>query len=217
MVAAADLRLPGDRENKTASVRSPRWGRFFLAGPLMNGIMSGVRPRVSHTEFGRCNTPGLGQTPKGFIAALCAFNDLASDVAASLMSLAAHPEDLTCPFKGDFHIGEGAKTKSICDHGHPLSLRGQLFRAALARSVRSLTQQPNLSPRTKPFPLFESQALLWSCVYLGPGAFDDPIPTPNGKTLRTLKDAAAYIMALPKREAADRHHHGWVRRRGASG
>jgi hypothetical protein len=93
----------------------------------MSGIMSGVRPRVSHTEFGRCSTPGLGQIPKCFIAALCAFNDLASDVAASLMSLAGHPEDLTCPFKGDFHIGEGARTKSICDHGHLLSVRGTII------------------------------------------------------------------------------------------
>ncbi len=31
--------------------------------------------------------------------------------------------------------------------------------------------------------------------------FDDPIPTPKGKPLVTLKDAAAYIMALPKKEA----------------
>jgi hypothetical protein len=31
--------------------------------------------------------------------------------------------------------------------------------------------------------------------------FDDPIPTPKGKPLLTLKDAAAYIMALPKKEA----------------
>jgi hypothetical protein len=31
--------------------------------------------------------------------------------------------------------------------------------------------------------------------------FDEPIPTPKGKPLVTLKDAAAYIMALPKREA----------------
>ncbi len=31
--------------------------------------------------------------------------------------------------------------------------------------------------------------------------FDDPIQTPKGKTLVTLKDAAAYIMALPKKEA----------------
>jgi hypothetical protein len=31
--------------------------------------------------------------------------------------------------------------------------------------------------------------------------FDDPIPTPNGKPLLTLKDAAAYIMALPNKEA----------------
>jgi hypothetical protein len=35
--------------------------------------------------------------------------------------------------------------------------------------------------------------------------FEDPIPTPKGKTLRTLKDAAAYIMALPKREAEAEH------------
>jgi hypothetical protein len=31
--------------------------------------------------------------------------------------------------------------------------------------------------------------------------FDDPIPTPKGKPLITLKDAAAYILALSKREA----------------
>jgi NADPH-dependent 2,4-dienoyl-CoA reductase/sulfur reductase-like enzyme len=31
--------------------------------------------------------------------------------------------------------------------------------------------------------------------------FEDPIPLPKGKTLRTLEDAAAYIMALPKKEA----------------
>jgi len=31
--------------------------------------------------------------------------------------------------------------------------------------------------------------------------FDDPIPTPKGKPLQTLEDAAAYIMALLKKEA----------------
>jgi hypothetical protein len=30
--------------------------------------------------------------------------------------------------------------------------------------------------------------------------FDDPIPLPNGGQLRTLKDAADYIMTLPKGE-----------------
>ncbi len=29
-------------------------------------------------------------------------------------------------------------------------------------------------------------------------AFDEPIPPPRGKKLVTLKDAAAYILALPK-------------------
>ena len=28
--------------------------------------------------------------------------------------------------------------------------------------------------------------------------FDDPISTPDGKTLRTLEDAAEYVLALPK-------------------
>jgi hypothetical protein len=36
-------------------------------------------------------------------------------------------------------------------------------------------------------------------------SFDDPIPTPKGKPLLTLKDAAAYILKLPKREAAAEH------------
>jgi hypothetical protein len=31
--------------------------------------------------------------------------------------------------------------------------------------------------------------------------FDDPIQLPKGKQLLTLKDAAVYIMALPKKEA----------------
>jgi hypothetical protein len=35
--------------------------------------------------------------------------------------------------------------------------------------------------------------------------FDDPIQPPKGKPLVTLKDAAAYIIALPKREAQAQH------------
>jgi hypothetical protein len=31
--------------------------------------------------------------------------------------------------------------------------------------------------------------------------FDEPIPTPKGKPLITLRNAAAYITALPKKEA----------------
>jgi hypothetical protein len=31
-------------------------------------------------------------------------------------------------------------------------------------------------------------------------AFDDPIPSPGGGQLRTLRDAANYITKLPKRE-----------------
>ncbi len=32
--------------------------------------------------------------------------------------------------------------------------------------------------------------------------FEDPIPLPDGRTLVTLRDAASYITALPKKEAA---------------
>jgi hypothetical protein len=35
--------------------------------------------------------------------------------------------------------------------------------------------------------------------------FDDPIPAPKGKPLVTLSDAAAYVLALPKREAEAEH------------
>jgi hypothetical protein len=35
--------------------------------------------------------------------------------------------------------------------------------------------------------------------------FDDPIPTPKCKPLVTLKDGAAYIMALPKPVAKAEH------------
>jgi hypothetical protein len=33
--------------------------------------------------------------------------------------------------------------------------------------------------------------------------FDDPIKTPDGKTLRTLKDAAEYVLALPAEAQAE--------------
>jgi hypothetical protein len=36
--------------------------------------------------------------------------------------------------------------------------------------------------------------------------FDDPIPLPNGGQLLTLKDAADYIMKLPK---GDQHLEQW--------
>jgi hypothetical protein len=32
--------------------------------------------------------------------------------------------------------------------------------------------------------------------------FEDPIPLPDGRTLATLRDAATFITALPKKEAA---------------
>jgi hypothetical protein len=32
--------------------------------------------------------------------------------------------------------------------------------------------------------------------------FEDPIPLPDGRTLVTLRDAATYVTALPKKEAA---------------
>ena len=35
-----------------------------------------------------------------------------------------------------------------------------------------------------------------------PTRFEDPIDLPNGRKLVTLKDAAAYIMTLPKAEHA---------------
>jgi len=37
-------------------------------------------------------------------------------------------------------------------------------------------------------------------------AFDDPVPLPHGKLLRTLKEAAAYILKLKK---SDQHSAHW--------
>ena len=36
--------------------------------------------------------------------------------------------------------------------------------------------------------------------------FDDPVPLPSGKALRSLQDAADYILALPK---AEQHSPRW--------
>ena len=37
------------------------------------------------------------------------------------------------------------------------------------------------------------------------GVFDEPIQLPDGKSLRTLRDAGQYIAALPKKEHAEWH------------
>jgi hypothetical protein len=42
---------------------------------------------------------------------------------------------------------------------------------------------------------FSARKMSWS------RSFDDPIPTSKGKPLVNLRDAAAYIMALPEKEA----------------
>jgi len=60
---------------------------------------------LRRAEFGRCGTSGLGQAPKCFIAALCAFKDFAGDVPTSPMFLGPCREDFTGPFEGDFHVG----------------------------------------------------------------------------------------------------------------
>jgi hypothetical protein len=39
----------------------------------------------------------------------------------------------------------------------------------------------------------------------GDQEFEDPVVAPNGKPLRTLKDAARYIQKLPKAEHDKRH------------
>nr|WP_072821023.1 hypothetical protein [Bradyrhizobium erythrophlei] len=49
----------------------------------------------------------------------------------------------------------------------------------------------------------------WACLrYSAPLSrkFEDPITLPNGQTLVTLKDAADYIMKLPK---AEQNHEKW--------
>jgi len=45
----------------------------------------------------------------------------------------------------------------------------------------------------------------WSC------RFDDPIPLPNGKTLKTLRDAGDYIASLPAKEAGKSHWQSAIR------
>jgi hypothetical protein len=63
----------------------------------------------------------LGQGPKCFIAALCAFEDFAGDMTASGVFLTPDRKYLACSFQGDFHIGEGSGIKAICNHGRLLS------------------------------------------------------------------------------------------------
>lgn len=51
----------------------------------------------------------------------------------------------------------------------------------------------------KPSSTRRAGAISWSRT------FDDPIPLPDGRELRSLRDAADYIASLPKCEAEDSH------------
>jgi hypothetical protein len=62
---------------------------------------------MRRTEFARRGTSGPRQAPQCFIATLGAFEDFAGDVPPCHMLLAAVRKDLTCPFEGDFHVGQG--------------------------------------------------------------------------------------------------------------
>jgi hypothetical protein len=79
---------------------------------------------------------------------------------------------------------------------------GQLFRAALARSVRSLTQEPNLSPRTKPFPLFESRSLLWSSINWGTDEQTDTVTPPKSDD-HDRSNGDPVVIEAPTVEAAE--------------
>jgi hypothetical protein len=79
---------------------------------------------MCRTKFGRCGASSFRQATECFIAILCAFEDFAGDVPSSRMFLAPDREYLTCPFQGDFHIGEGSGIKAICNHGRFLPRSG---------------------------------------------------------------------------------------------
>lgn len=68
---------------------------------------------MRRTEFARRDTSGLRQASKRSVAALCAFEDLAGDVAANRMLLGADREYVACSLESDFHIGERAGIETL--------------------------------------------------------------------------------------------------------
>jgi hypothetical protein len=102
---------------------------------------------MRRTEFARCGTSGFRQAPQCFIATLGAFEDFAGDVPPCHMLLAAVRKDLTCPFEGDFHVGQGPSLKTSYDHGCLLYL-GCCDAEAIhqpgkvGRNLRGLTSSP---------------------------------------------------------------------------
>jgi hypothetical protein len=78
---------------------------------------------MRRTELGRGYASGLGQSSKGFVTALCAFEDLAGDMPTNRVFFSPNREDLACPFEGDFHIGKRPDIKTFCNHGRLVCLR----------------------------------------------------------------------------------------------
>jgi len=74
-------------------------------------------------EFNRGRAPCRGQSANCSVPALGAFENLARDVPASLMSIAALGQELARPFERNFHIGFHSRTKAVREHDNPFRVR----------------------------------------------------------------------------------------------
>jgi hypothetical protein len=80
-------------------------------------------------EFDCGRAPRLSQSANRSVPAFGAFENLARDVPASLMSFVADRQELTSPFERSFHIGYHSRTKAVRDHDNPFFVRtAELYR-----------------------------------------------------------------------------------------
>src|ERR1700674_4401582 len=85
---------------------------------------------MRRTELAHGNTPGIGQAAQRLVAALCAFEDFAGDVAPGPVLLGSGRQGLARPIKGDFHVGQSAGIEAFRDHASSPSCRGTSPRLA---------------------------------------------------------------------------------------
>jgi hypothetical protein len=89
-----------------------------------------------------CSRPTcFSQSANRSLPSFCAFENLARDVPASLMSIIAVRQELTGPFERNFYIGYHSRAKAVRDHDNPSVSDGRII-SAKGKTERWKTKHP---------------------------------------------------------------------------
>src|SRR6266700_5282854 len=118
--------------------RMERPKRILTSGLATNVRPPGRRSRLlqntvrksglcARMQFACREAAGFGETAKGRVAALGAFNNPAGDVAAVSVLLGSDRQRLACPLEGNLHVRDHSGIEVFCDHGlAPVCVRCKL-------------------------------------------------------------------------------------------